>query len=380
MSNKLVVAAAGSGKTTLLIEEALKFPGKNICILTYTEENEREIRRKVCRRCGTIPPNLSIQTWFSFLLRHGVRPYQSYVSEPDIRGINLVNMRSGLRYRNRFGQPVYWKEEEAAERFYFDSDRRIFTDKISKFVFRCNQKSGGAVLNRLAQIYEHIFVDEVQDLAGYDLELIRLFFESDINILLVGDPRQVTYLTHHEQKHSKYKDGLIKNFLIENVKKGIAFEVDETSLSRSHRNNGAICDFSSSIYPDFPKTVPCDCHDCETLRKGFAHEGIHYISQQEATNYLQRLNAVQLRYNAGTAVSDHHPVFNFGQSKGLAFDHCLIHPTGKMEKWLCDPAEELKPSVRAKFYVAVSRARASVAFVCTEKTLKALNGAEKKAA
>lgn len=31
------------------------------------------------------------------------------------------------------------------------------------------------IINRLSRIYSHIFIDEVQDLAGYDLELIKLF-------------------------------------------------------------------------------------------------------------------------------------------------------------------------------------------------------------
>ena len=50
--------------------------------------------------------------------------------------------------------------------------------------------------------YQYICIDEIQDLAGYDLEIIKLLFESSSSVLLVGDPRQVTYLTNHSQKHS----------------------------------------------------------------------------------------------------------------------------------------------------------------------------------
>ena len=76
--NKLIIAAAGSGKTTFLIDNALHIEDSNVLITTYTEENEKEIRKKFE---GVIPNNIRIQTWFSFLLQHGVRPYQSKYDE-----------------------------------------------------------------------------------------------------------------------------------------------------------------------------------------------------------------------------------------------------------------------------------------------------------
>ena len=47
-------------------------------------------------------------------------------------------------------------------------------------------------MDRISRIFSHILVDEVQDLAGYDLELLKLFLKSCSSVLLVGDPRQVT--------------------------------------------------------------------------------------------------------------------------------------------------------------------------------------------
>lgn len=49
-----------------------------------------------------------------------------------------------------------------------------YSDKLSKFVFKY-EKSKGVVFDRLSRIYNYIFIDEVQDLAGYDLELIKAF-------------------------------------------------------------------------------------------------------------------------------------------------------------------------------------------------------------
>jgi DNA helicase-2/ATP-dependent DNA helicase PcrA len=54
---------------------------------------------------------------------------------------------------------------------------------------------------------------------------------------------------------------------------------------------------------------------------------------------------------------------NFGESKGRGFDRVVILPTGPMLKWLRNVDEELAPQTRARFYVALTRARHSVALV-----------------
>lgn len=74
MSNKLIIAAAGSGKTTHLVKEALKITDSRVLITTYTEANENEIKKKFYAINGCIPENITIQTWFSFLIQHGVKP------------------------------------------------------------------------------------------------------------------------------------------------------------------------------------------------------------------------------------------------------------------------------------------------------------------
>ncbi|MBK6484303.1 MAG: hypothetical protein IPG01_14510 [Chitinophagaceae bacterium] len=128
-----------------------------------------------------------VQTWFSFLLQHGVRPFQGELFEKEITGLILVNSQSGLKYITK-GIPVYFSEEKEFEHHYFSKDTKIFSDKISKFVFRCNEISKGLVIDRLSRIYSHIFIDEVQDLAGYDLELLKLLFKANTNTLFSRRP------------------------------------------------------------------------------------------------------------------------------------------------------------------------------------------------
>ena len=231
-NNKLIIAAAGSGKTTHLVKEALKIDkSENVLITTYTEANEAEIRKKIIKINKYIPANITIQTWFSFLIQHGVRPYQGVMNDilfhQDIKGMFLVNKRSGFRYFNKYKKPVYWGEKDF-EKYYFTKDWKIYSDKLPKFVIKADKATNGKVSKRISDIYQHVYIDEVQDLAGYDLEIIKLLFKTNSSILLVGDPRQVTYLTHHESKYSKYKYGKITNFIEKELGKKLKCEIDDT--------------------------------------------------------------------------------------------------------------------------------------------------------
>ena len=78
-----------------------------------------------------IPENITIQTWFSFLLQHGVRPYKynTLSSNHNINGVLLVNKKSGEKTyidqetgervsvcitdsKTGKKQVVYWSEKE----------------------------------------------------------------------------------------------------------------------------------------------------------------------------------------------------------------------------------------------------------------------------
>lgn len=357
--NKLIIAAAGSGKTTFLVKEALGVKDKNILITTYTEANEAEIRKKIIKKTkGYIPKNITIQTWFSFLLQHGVRPYQSIMNselqEKKI-GFHLTEEKSGCKPYKVNNKPVYWGEKDFYK-YYFTKGLKIHSDKISKFIVECNKKTIGEVINRISRIYPHIYIDEVQDLAGWELLILDLFFNSESNILLVCDPRQVTYLTHHSSKYKKYKDGKIKNFIENECKKDIC-DIDETSLQRSHRNNKLICNFSSKLFPEYTPCEPCTCKKCRSY--SVTHKGIFLIKEEDVKEYCEKYSLTILRFNKAI-----YPEWNFGKSKGLSFDNVLIYPTRKIREYLKEGNISKIETIKAKFYVALTRARYSIGIVC----------------
>lgn len=357
MSNSLIIAAAGSGKTTYLVKRALNVKDKKVLITTFTEANEREIYKKFIEINGSVPNNITVQTWFTFLISQGVKPYQSFVFEGDITGLQLVNKRSGIRFESKRG-PVYWGEN-APQNYFFNSGMQIYSDKLSKFVFRANEYSKGLVIDRLSRVYPYIFIDEVQDLTGYDLALIKLFLESNLELTMVGDPRQVTYHTHEETKFDKYDDGKIVEF-IQAECKGINVEIDTKSLRISHRNKKDICQFANQLYPE---AEPCGYEEQEPTE----HDGVYFVHPDHVDKYLKRFSPMQLRENVKVKVNNDYAVMNFGNAKGLTFERVLIYPTKPMIDWILDHSKELKTESRAKFYVAITRARHSVGIVYDNK-------------
>ncbi len=226
-------------------------------------------------------------------------------------------------------------------------------------MIRCNERSGGAVIDRLIRVFPHVFIDEVQDLAGYDLDILEALARSRVRLLMVGDPRQVTYLTHNERRLAKYADGGIANFL-QTLPHKLKIQIDDTSLNRSHRNSSVICAVASRLFPALAATQACDCASCR--RAPPAHSGMFLLRRADYAEYMATVRPMQLRDKVtSSGVDAASPVMNFGGSKGRGFDHVVIIPTAPMQKWLADPKTALPAQSRAKLYVAITRARHSVA-------------------
>lgn len=354
--NKLLIAAAGSGKTRFLIDEALSQNSPTL-ILSYTIANTEELRNRIIKRKGCIPGHITVCTWFSFLLKHGVRPYQNQIISFRCKGMLFVNEKSGIKVYTRRG-PVYYGEKEP-ENHYFSPKRKIYSDKISKFVVKCDEITKGKISVRLAEIFSNIYIDEVQDLTGYDLELISILLKSNIALIMVGDPRQVTYLTHVSTKNSQYQNGLIPKFIREKCPSGIC-EIDEVSLNASYRCNQEICDFSSKFYPDLP--IPVSKQQATT-----DHDGVFLVPNEKVSEYLNKYSPVQLGYNKKTKKDERFDYRNFGEAKGLTFERVLIYAPSSLIDWLKNQHHELNELTRCKYYVALTRAKFSVGIICDEE-------------
>ena len=351
-NNKLILACAGAGKTEFIVNNALsKCTDKKVLITTYTNANEEEIKNRIISKKGCIPSNITVQSWWSFLLQHGVKPYQNYILKKDVEGLLLVNSKSGHR-----NSQVYWGKNNP-EKYYLSENKKIYSDKIAVFVYEANTDGDNkdCVINRLQGIYDNIYIDEVQDLVGYDLEIIKMLFTSSINIILVGDTRQCTYQTHYATKHQKYV-GKIHCFLKKELPKRpkVTFKYYTRILKKSYRCNADICNVANQVYGD---------SDCILMESSFneenVHKGVFLIKVKDLESYLKEFTPIQLRTAKNTeGVNSAYDAINFGQSKGLSFDRVVIFPTNNIKKWI--KGDEYKD---AKLYVALTRAKHSVALV-----------------
>lgn len=343
--NEGVVAAAGSGKTSGLIDAALQAAtaGQRVLLTTYTLENIDEFRRGFVERHGCVPALVTITPWFTFLFREGVRPYQNQL----LPGRPTTPLRSidFLGERNRFQK----KDAYATVRW------TIPRDKVAEFAYEANHRTDGRVVARLERMFDHLFVDEVQDLAGYDLELLESLLRSSMGVRLVGDPRQGTFSTNRSGKNRGYRRNGVYQWLKKMETAGL-LAIRESS--ESYRCNQAICDFADALFPDLPTTTSRN-------PEATGHDGIFAVKESSVDRYVTRYRPVVLRYDRraetfGLSAS------NIGACKGRTFERVLVCPTRGMRAFL----ETRDPSVagdRAKLYVAVTRARSSVAFVVTEK-------------
>ncbi len=338
----MIIAAAGSGKTTHLVDKALENAFRRIAILTYTNNNFGVIHGAFALKNGVTPPTVDVNTWFSFLLHECARPYQrSTYAAQRIRAISFPKGRSA----------PYVPYADTC-RYYFAGGDEVYADKLSRFVIDCEKKSGGLVTARLHALYDAIFVDELQDLAGYDLNLLEVFMRAGIVMHLVGDPRQSTYSTNNASKNSRFrKEGLVEKI---NTWKTTGLCHVETQ-ARSFRCNQQICDFADTLWPKWPKTQSRNA-------KETGHDGVFRVQRADLHSYMNAFSPVVLRYNSRTDTFGY-PSLNYGGAKGMTFDRVLVLPHGPIEKYLRTANREDVAGSVNKFYVAITRARNSVAFL-----------------
>ena len=345
-SNRIVLACAGSGKTTLIVDEACTETDCRSALVTYTINGAGELSKTAHQRHGHVPPSVAVSTWFTFLLRHFVRPYQNSLYVPRISQIHFNQ-----------GQSARYIPATDVQRHYFSKPGTIYRDKVSKFACEVIQRTGGQPIRRFEQIFDRLYIDESQDLAGFDLELVEQVLKSATDVVMVGDHRQATYTTNDAKKNKQYARAKIVEKFEEWQAAGLCTVEYQT---QSHRCVQSICDFSDRFYPGFPKTTSRN-------RTATDHDGVFAVRASDVEAYRARFNPKPLRYNRTFEIAGK-PI-NFGNAKGMTFERTLIFPHGPLRKFLvsaklADAGKEIP-----KLYVAVTRARQSVAFVVNDDTL-----------
>lgn len=347
-NNLLTLAVAGSGKTQSIIDAcAAADSGKRILVLTYTAANQQELRERLATSAGD-RHNVEVRGWFSFLINDFARPYLPFLYQGKrVQGFDFQSAPQ-QRVANEQWRRYFNKHDEA---------RRVHLPQLAH---RVNDAAAGKPVARLERVYDRIFIDEAQDLCGWDLEVLRLLIASSVPLDLVGDVRQAIISTNdQEPKNKKYQKMGIWDWFRREEKAG---RLAINQMSKSHRCRPEITALADSL---FASELGFDA--TESLNAiATAHDGIFLVKSADVRAYVETFAPMFLRWNARSGVMfDHLSPLNIGKSKGLSSDHVLVFPTGEMRRHLQNgtPLERLRA---AYLYVAVTRARQSVAFILDE--------------
>jgi len=208
-------------------------------------------------------------------------------------------------------------------------------------------------------IYSHIFVDEFQDYAGWDLEIIRILFESQMYITCVGDYKQATYRTNNSPKNNQYRDENIRNYFKMLEKKGLCTTLYANTTRRFNRE---ICDFINIIHGDIESIVEPDGNiDCDDPAN---NTGVYLMDVKYLSQYCEYYHPTILRYDKKAKIDFCHScdVFNYGCSKGATYERVVIIPVSTTLPFIEKQTKVTSNQTRAKFYVACTRAKHSVIF------------------
>lgn len=342
-NNTAIISCAGSGKTYDICQRAKQsqIRNKRILLVTYTNRGKDSIVHEYEKQnLGVIDSFIDVKTWYQFLLSELIKPYQSNF-------FGSINKLRSIDFQEQYGYVNYKKTDDPSR--YINRNNDINSNEVARLAFLLNNKSKGKTIRRLEEIYSNIFIDEVQDLAGDDLNILEMLFDSSIHVTCVGDPKQSTFKTYNTKKYQCKTGGNIMNYFTFLQTTGVLKII---TSDESRRCNQDICKLANKVNPNEPNMKSINlittCHD-----------GVFIIKESDIYHYIQAFHPQMLIYDRNSRIEGYQSI-NFGISKGMTFDRVLIISNGPMLKFL-EANHDLNSN--HKYYVAMTRAKYSVCFV-----------------
>ncbi|MFT9098003.1 UvrD-helicase domain-containing protein [Liquorilactobacillus sp.] len=351
-TNEGILACAGAGKTFHLCDLATQSSNGSL-LITYTNQGKKNILCQLQEmNFGVVPNRIIVKTWFEFLLQDIIKPYQSTYLKTVAGGkFDTANFFTTIDFSQTYGFRNYYKKGTLG--YYHAGAGRLRHNETVVLATQLLDMEGEAILKRLYQQFHTLYFDEVQDLAGSDIDLIRALIDSQLIVVMVGDPKQYTYQTHEEKRKNINVTGVnISNFfqqLKDAGKLNISFQqttrrfgVKLAQLANSVDPTGQLLQGNRSVV-------------------NLKHEGVFLVRSENIEQYNEIYSPTYLAYDkrSGEKLPKGLPHINFGDSKGITRDHVVILPNGPLKKFMKGQTIP-KPT---KYYIAVTRAKYSIAFI-----------------
>ena len=345
MGNQLTLAVAGSRKTQGIVERCASLPReRRVLVLTYTQANQEELRSRIKQYAGD-HHNIEVMGWFSFLLSHFAKPFLPFKFPGQrVHGFSFD------------GRPSRFASGKSR---FLDSNGAAYACELGRLAHELVADSKGALLRRLESIYDEILIDEVQDLSSHDWEIFDVLLRSSTDIRMVGDIRQSVLATNPRgKKNTKYSYANAIAWFREREAEGL-LEIKDSVIT--WRCQPHIAAFSDTIFDSswgFPATR--SKNDAVT-----DHDGMYLVTTKHVDAYVDKYRPQCLRHSKSSGKKFDLDFLNFKVSKGMTYERVLIIPTEPITKFI-QSGTYLGPTPASSFYVAVTRAKQSVAIVLDE--------------
>lgn len=318
-----MLAVAGSGKTTYLL--SMLDREHRFLLVTYTRNNYEHLRRSIVRKFGHFPKNVKVLKYFQFLYSFCFKPYSG-----------LGMKAKGICFDFPPEQTRYHRGSDA---FYKTKAGRMFSNRIAYY---CITNSVEHIRERLDKYYDFFFIDEVQDLAGYDFNLLLSIIPNKCESLFVGDFYQHTYDTSNDGNvnHGLY-DVLNK---YKKKWKDVGVTIDTEILSRTHRCSAEVCAFVNGMGIAIEST-------------GEATGSVFVVGTEEDADGIIANDCIPKLFLEKSGMF-RCASMNWGASKGIdAFiDVCVVLNKTTQRLFEQGKLAELNPKTKNKLYVACTRA------------------------
>lgn len=339
MDKTIILAVAGSGKTSFIID-SLNLE-KRFLLITYTINNTRNLKESIIKKFGYFPENIDLYSYYPFLFSFCVKPFLGYRVRP-----------SGIfwdippQFTNRL--------KRTDKKYYITKDRRLYHNRLAKLLEIYEVLPD--INQRLEKYYDCLYIDEVQDFAGHDFNLLKSIANANIELKLVGDFFQHTFDTSRDGNTNSTLHADYDKYQARFGKMGIS--IDTEYLDKSYRCSPATCEFITNNLG-----VNIYSHkDTETIVK-------FIDSEEEADSIYENDSIVKLFYRESYKYKCYSR--NWGDCKGenCYEDVCVVINPTTLKHFKNDTLHELKPVSKNKLYVACSRAKGNLYFV-PEKLIK----------
>lgn len=337
MDKTLILAVAGSGKTTEIINN-IKEDDKAL-IITYTENNYNILKNSIIKKFKGIPDNIKIYTYFTFLYRFCFLPLK--------KGFKV----KGLDFNTN---PNRYTKSKDINYYYNSFSKKMYHNRLAKI---CLDYFIENIIKRIEKYFNYIYIDEIQDFASHDFNLLLSIIKANCNILLVGDFYQHTFDTSRDGNVNStlYND---YNNYISRIKTSISnIKIDRTNFLKSKRCSKQVCEFITEHLKI--KIESYNNNDSEIKE---------IYDEKEIDKIINDDSLVKLFYQ-NSKKYDIKNRDNWGNSKGNTYiNTCVILNKNSYEKYKKHKLNELPPSTKNKLYVALSRATNNV-YIIDEKYL-----------